>query len=99
MKRASVTQAKNSLSALLNRVRHGESILIEDRGVPVALITPVVRPSGGRDRDRLTRLERQGVVRPPLSSTPSARLMTTPPRPARPVSLSELVIVDRRSGW
>jgi len=47
MKRASVTDAKNGLSALLDRVRHGESILIEDRGIPVAQLNPVTGTGGG----------------------------------------------------
>jgi len=99
VKRASVTEAKNGLSALIDRVRHGESILIEDRGTPVAQLTPVSRVPSGSDRDRVTRLERQGVLRPAMSAGPSTVLAVPPPRPARPVSLSRLVQDERQAGW
>ena len=42
MIRASVSYAKNHLSALLNRVKDGETILITDRDRPVAKLMPVV---------------------------------------------------------
>jgi prevent-host-death family protein len=99
MKRASVTDAKNRLSALLERVRHGESILIEDRGVPVARLVPVVSGRGLPDRDAVARLERQGILRPPAVATPSRALQARPPRPTRAVALSQLVVAERREGW
>jgi len=40
MKRTTITEAENGLSALIDQVEAGESILITDRGVPV---TPVIR--------------------------------------------------------
>jgi prevent-host-death family protein len=61
MKIATISEAKNGLSALLDRVRHGESILITDRSRPVARLEPVV--SSGSDEGRLARLERAGVIR------------------------------------
>ena len=38
---ASISEAKAKLSALLDRVRTGETITITDRGVPVAQLKPV----------------------------------------------------------
>jgi prevent-host-death family protein len=99
MKRASVTEAKNQLSALLDRVRHGETVLIEDRGVAVAQIGPVSQGHRGLDADRLARLERSGVIRPPLSSKPATTLAARPPRPKRPQALSQSVIDERSRGW
>ena len=49
MKTATITQAKNGLSALIDRVRAGESILILDRGTPVARLEPVVGAALPRD--------------------------------------------------
>ncbi len=46
MRSISVSAAKNSLSALLQEVRGGASIVITDRGVPVAQLAPVVTPTG-----------------------------------------------------
>jgi prevent-host-death family protein len=98
MKRTSITAAKNGLSALIDRVRHGESIIIEDRGVPVARLESVAAP-GRRDVEgRAARLQRQGVLRPPLSSTPKRVLTTPPPTPRGGVRLSDAVIAERRNG-
>jgi prevent-host-death family protein len=58
MKRTSISDARNRLSALIDRVRHGETIIIEDRGVPVARLEPVA-PLEGDDEGRLARLERR----------------------------------------
>ena len=58
---ATITDAKNRLSALIDRVKGGESILILDRGVPVARLEPV---AGSPDpTGRLLRLERAGIIR------------------------------------
>ncbi len=40
MQRATATEAKDGLSALLDRVKAGKTILIMDRGVPVARLEP-----------------------------------------------------------
>lgn len=96
MKLATITNAKNGLSALIDRVKAGETILLTDRGVPVARIEPVSLdddPAGN-----LTRLARSGVVRPPRRS-PSAVLDEPPPEPSRHVDVVEMLLEERRSGW
>ncbi|MGC1412982.1 MAG: type II toxin-antitoxin system Phd/YefM family antitoxin [Acetobacteraceae bacterium] len=52
MKIASITEAKNSLSALIDGLRAGSPVLIVDRGRPVARLEPVTgsaqdEPDGG----------------------------------------------------
>ena len=63
MKKASITEAKNNLSALIDSVKGGSPVLIVDRGRPVARLEPVsaLRPD---DDSRLARLVREGIVRP-----------------------------------
>lgn len=64
MKTATISETKNSLSALLDRVRHGETILITDRSRPVARLEPVASAvEAGPDEGRLARLERAGIIR------------------------------------
>ncbi len=95
MKRASISETKNRLSALLDRVRQGHSIVIEDRGVPVATLEPMA----GRSLDpdgRIARLERQGVLRRPQAAASKATLSTRPPRPRKGRKASGIVIDDRR---
>jgi prevent-host-death family protein len=98
VKRASITEAKNRLSALLDRVRHGETVVIEDRGIAVAQLTAVAAPGAGPDRDRLARLERHGILRPAPPAPGSRRLRQPPPRPGKPVALSDLVRQERAEG-
>lgn len=62
MKVASVSEAKNTLSALLDLVQAGETVVIVDRGTPVARLE-AVPPSGEGLEPRLARLERSGLVR------------------------------------
>ncbi|MEW6223668.1 MAG: type II toxin-antitoxin system prevent-host-death family antitoxin [Chloroflexota bacterium] len=97
MKAASITEAKNGLSALIDRVKAGESIMLTDRGIPVAVIEPI---AGRVDWDeRLARLERAGLVKRG-SGEPPLELMRTPgPKLAGGASLVDAVLEERRSGW
>ena len=98
MKRASITDAKNGLSALIDRVRHGDAIVIEDRGVPVARLEPVAKPGGDADDGRAARLVRQGVLREPAAGPPRRLLASDPPAPRGRASLSDALLAERRSG-
>lgn len=60
MKKASVSDLKNQISRYLDYVKHGETVLVLDRNVPVAELKPVtVKSSSGK----LIALERKGVIR------------------------------------
>lgn len=96
MKRASISEAKNGLSALLDRVRQGGSVIIEDRGVPVARLEPIV---GGADPEgRRERLQRQGLIRPPKHALPAAWLKARPPRLLKGCNASDIVLDERSEG-
>ncbi|MCX6544102.1 MAG: type II toxin-antitoxin system prevent-host-death family antitoxin [Acidobacteria bacterium] len=98
MKRASITEMKNGLSALIDRVRHGDAIVIEDRGVPVARLEPVSAPGRNSSDGRIARLVRQGVVRSAGSAPPKRILAADPPSPKGGFSLSHAIIDERRNG-
>ena len=96
MKTATITDAKNGLSALIDRVRSGESILILDRGVPVARLEPVAQfpdPTG-----RLRRLERAGVIRVGDAPPPLDLLRTPAPALVPGASAVQALVAERRSG-
>ena len=97
MKTASISEAKNGLSALLDRVRAGESVLITDRGIPVARIEPVV--AGDDPSGRLERLERAGIIRRGTAPVPLDLLRTPPPEVPDGVSAVEALLEERRTGW
>ena len=60
MRRTSISETKNQLSALIDRVRNGERILITDRNRPVAQLVPVAEGSAAPSDVRLGLLERAG---------------------------------------
>jgi prevent-host-death family protein len=98
MKRATITEAKNGLSALIDQVKAGESVLITDRGVPVARLEPATVASASDDEGRLARLERAGLVR--RGSGDFRELL------ARPMaatldgsSVVAMLLEDREAGW
>lgn len=93
MKRASISEAKNQLSALLDRVRRGQSIVIEDRGVPIARLEGLA--TGSDPEGRLARLERDGVIRRAVAPLPPAFFKTPLPRPRKGRSASEVLIDER----
>ena len=97
MKSATITEAKNGLSALLAQVRAGETIEITDRGIPVARIEPVA-PLGDDDEARLARLERAGVIRRGAGKG-VPEILDEPPLPLPAgVSVLEALLEERRAG-
>ena len=98
MKKASITEVKNQLSALIDGLKGGSTVLILDRGRPVARLEPV---TSGLDSDpdgRLSRLVRDGIVRPGRA-TPLRTLFTEqPPRLKRGSSAVEVLLEERREG-
>ncbi len=95
MMRASVSAAKARLSELLDRVRRGESVLITDRGHPVARLVPVV-PLEGESDVWLERLERDGVIRRQLAPLPAGFLRGA--LPTAKASAVEALVRDREEG-
>ncbi len=97
MRTVSISEAKNGLSALLDVVKAGESVVITDRGVPVARIEPVSNRSDD-DEGRLDRLERAGVIERRGGPIPRW-LLDQPPVPLpEGVSAVTMLIEERRSG-
>jgi prevent-host-death family protein len=95
MKKASITEAKNNLSALIDSVKGGSPVLIVDRGRPVARLEPVGHGVTGDD-DRLTRLIRDGVVRPARGAAPKDLFRAEPPRCKKGASGVRLLLDERR---
>lgn len=97
MKKASITEAKNSLSALIDWVKGGSPVLIVDRGRPVARLEPIEGASAD-DESRLAWLVRDGIVRPPRRAMPKALFRTRPPRPKGNASAVRALLEERREG-
>jgi len=98
MKKASITEAKNSLSALIDGLKGGSSVLIVDRGRPVARLEPVMSGQEAGSDGRLSRLVREGIVRPGRKSLPPELLASQPPRPKGGASAVDALLEERRQG-
>ena len=96
MEKITISQLKARLSAYLKKVRAGQTILILDRDEPVARLEPVAgdRAAGPTDDERLTRLERAGLLRRATRPLDLQRLRTLSLR--ADTSLLQAVLEERR---
>lgn len=74
MKRVSITEAKNQLSALLDLVKAGEDLIIEERGRPIARVQAIGTSHTSSD-GRRERLIRAGVLIPKRSPETAPRII------------------------
>lgn len=72
------------------------TIVIEDRGVPVARLEPVA--AGADPEGRLARLARQGLIRTPARALSPAWLKTSPPRLLEGRRASDIILAERSEG-
>jgi antitoxin (DNA-binding transcriptional repressor) of toxin-antitoxin stability system len=98
MKIASISQTKNQLSALLDLVKQGETVLIMDRDRPVARLEPVVSTEFADDEGRLARLERAGIIRRAKAPPPLDILREPPPKPKEGGSVLQALLEEREEG-
>jgi prevent-host-death family protein len=95
MTTASISETKAKLSALLERVKAGESITITDRGNPVAQIVPLSELSDTQWEARVRKLEREGVITRPRKKLEPGWLSSRPlPRSRK--SVLEALLEERR---
>lgn len=102
MKIASISEAKNRLSALIDGLKSGSPVLIVDRGRPVARLEPV-SASGGAETEveqegRLARLVRDGIVKPGRAPMSRALFTGVLPRTKGGASAVDALIEERRDG-
>jgi prevent-host-death family protein len=95
MRKVSITEAKNRLSALIDSLKGGSPVLIVDRGRPVARLEPV--PAADED-GRVERLVREGIVRAPRMPLPQSLLSEELPRAKGDGSVVAALIEERREG-
>ena len=98
MKRATITEAKNQLSALIDRVRHGETVIITDRGRPVARLVSALTGAAEDPEGRLARLERRGGLRRATAPPPRSAILRKPPTAKKPSGVLEALLEERREG-
>jgi prevent-host-death family protein len=92
MHKATISEIKNQLSAYIKKVRAGEPVLIVDRNQPVARLERVSTDT--HPDERLTRLERDGLLQRSNQSIPMEALKRTPPKAER--SVLDALLEERR---
>lgn len=95
MKKASITETKNRLSALLEVVKRGETVLIMDRDKPVARLEPVTAQSDEETEGWLRELERSGLVRRPKAHPAKIKLSGPIPKARGGASIVEALLAER----
>ena len=99
LRRATISQTKNHLSQLIERVRHGETITIVDRDQPVAQLVPVMPSGAGEEEARLQNLERAGLVRRGTTDPRALAQAWTPVQPRRGADILQALLDERQEDW
>jgi prevent-host-death family protein len=95
MKTANVSEAKNNLSALLRRVKRGETITIYERKRPVAQLAPI-DPASQTEDEWIADLERRGILSRPKERMNVKEFLKLPLiKLPRGVSAVQAIIEDR----
>jgi len=94
MERTTITQLRSDLDGYLEKVRNGESLLVLDRGRPIACLNGMDEQS--RFDDRLARLESEGLVRRAVRPFPRELIEKPPPKPGK--SMLEALTGERAVG-
>jgi len=99
MKRAKISQLKNSLSRYLDYVRDGGVVRIFDRDRPIADLVPVGHassPAATPLDEILDELERKGIVRRGTGKVPAGFLNRKLPKARK--SVVDALLEERREG-
>ena len=95
MKTASISQTKNQLSALIDQVRQGETIVITDHDRPVAKLVPAQAEKGEEAAGALAQLERKGIIR---RGNGEVHLLAPRIKPREGASTVAALLEDREPG-
>ena len=96
MRTATVAEAKSQLNALIDCVRHGEIVIITDRGRAVARLVSAVTDAAGDPDGRLARLEGRGGLRRATAPPPKALILKKLPKVAGVSGVLAALLKERR---
>jgi prevent-host-death family protein len=96
---AKVSDLKAGLSAYLERVKHGEQVVITERGRSIAKIVPIA-PADADEDELIRELERRGIILPPEDprGVPPEYWTMELPKDPEGLVLKQL-LKDREEGW
>ena len=94
MEKTNISNLKNRLSSYLRKVRAGQTVLVLDRGRPIARIERVTGAAAGEER--IARLEAAGLIRRPTRPVPLKMLLSKGPRSKK--SVLAALLEEREEG-
>ena len=97
MKSVLLSQLKNRLSYFVDKVKNGEVIIILDRNIPVAQITPIPVNKTIADTGALMRLERAGLVTRAIRSLSAREIKNLAMKPTKRVSVLQALLEEREN--
>jgi len=98
MQTATISKLKNKLSAYIDLVKHGETVLIVDRHTPVAVLESSPSQITHNPDLRIKALERKGIIKPGRTSLPGSFFTEPLPRVKHGASTVQALIADREEG-
>ena len=91
----SISEAKNRLSAFIDKVKRGDTVVITDRGRPVAQLESVARDQPVDEEGRLARLERNGLIKRGKQTPPTQMMRDPPPSLRDGVDILQVLLDER----
>lgn len=98
MRRASISEVKNGLSSFVDLVRAGETVVITDRGQPVAQLVPPSRSKNSAVDERRATLEARGVLLRAAARAGKGFLERLPALPETQGDVVAALLEERREG-
>jgi prevent-host-death family protein len=98
VKRASISEVKNGLSAYVDLVRAGETVVITDRGRPVAQLVPAAHSKSADVDERRAILEGRGVLLRAAARAGKGFLDRLPPLPKAEGDVLGALLEERGEG-
>lgn len=93
-----ISQLRNKLSAILDKLTHVGVIRVVDRNKLIAVIYPAAQSSAASDDERLRVLERGGVIVRQLAPLARTIVEELPPRLEHKADAVKALIDERRGG-
>jgi prevent-host-death family protein len=98
VRRASISEVKNGLSSYVDLVRAGETVVITDRGRPVAQLVPAAHSKSADVDERRALLESRGVLLRATARAGKGFLDRLPPLPKAKGDALEALLDERNEG-
>src|SRR4051812_15199243 len=92
-----VTEIANNIDEVLDRMKKGEQVVVTQNGVVVAELTPTAARRDESEDEKLTRLEKAGIIRRGRGSVPRWLIDEPPPKAKGGASIVDAVLDERNS--